>query len=88
MIHRNVTTHTVEGIKLTENTALIASFHDSIKVTHKGKYLEANLQIMLKRIDDGTQLNIQFKLTGKRIIQEVTTNMLPNIESNYNIDLK
>ena len=88
VIHRNVTTHTVEGIKLTENTALIASFHDSIKVTHKGKYLETNLQIMLKKNDDGTKLNIQFKLAGKKIIQGVTINMLLNIESNYNIDLK
>ena len=43
---------------------------------------------MLKKNDDGTKLNIQFKLAGKKIIQGVTINMLPNIESNYNIDLK
>ena len=37
---RNVTIHDMAGLQLDLAAAIIASFSDNIKVTHKGKYIQ------------------------------------------------
>ena len=39
-ILRKITSHSLNGIGLSENWAIIASFSEHIKLTHKGKGLE------------------------------------------------
>ena len=88
VIHRNVTAHALDGIQLQDNEVLIASFQDIIAITHKGKHLDAYFHIKLKEDGQGKKLNIQFKLQGKKMDQQVKVNMLPSIENEYHIDLK
>ena len=48
VILRNVTTHTLTGLNLSQNSAILASFEDSIKVTHKGKFLKVSIELFYK----------------------------------------
>ena len=43
VIHRSVTIHSIGGLVLSQNSAIVASFDDTIKVTHKGKHLQVIL---------------------------------------------
>ena len=47
-ILRKLTSHSLNGIGLSENWAIIASFSEHIKLTHKGK----QLQVYLVQIDE------------------------------------
>ena len=42
-ILRKITSHSLNGIGLSENWAIIASFSEHIKLTHKGKQLQVYL---------------------------------------------
>ena len=88
LIQRNVTTHSMKGVDLTEDSALIASFSDTIRVTHKGKHLEVYLHLMMKKEGQQRNLNIKFKVNGLKVMQGEKIMIMPNIDSNYNLEMK
>ena len=45
-ILRKITSHSLNGIGLSENWAIIASFSEHIKITHKGKQLQVYILLV------------------------------------------
>jgi hypothetical protein len=47
-ILRSITLHSLQGLNLSQHWAILASFVENIKVTHKGKQLQVKFNIKIQ----------------------------------------